>query len=169
MEELLVLFSVARTEHPDLIFLIVSDGPDRSALEQLAQQLKIAEYVVFTGMVTPDKVQNYYQIADIFVSASTSETQGLTYVEAAANALPLLCRKDPCLRGVLVPGVNGFSYTNDGEFLHGLSKLVNDPQQCGLAGVQSQQIAKGYSCAFFAASVADVYRAVIADRVCDWI
>lgn len=48
-------------------------------------------------MVPPDEVHTYYQLGDIFVSASTSETQGLTYVEAAANGLPLLCRRDPCL------------------------------------------------------------------------
>ena len=91
-------------EQEKLMLVIVGDGPARQDLEQAVKELEIEDHVIFTGMVPPDQVQNYYQIADVFVCASTSETQGLTYIEAAANALPLLCRRDPCLENVLEDG-----------------------------------------------------------------
>ena len=109
--ELLEFFATALIKNPQLTFLIVGDGPDREHLEQLTKELGVERSVVFTGMVEPWQVQEYYQLADIFVSASTSETQGLTYIEAAANGLPLLCRKDDCLSGVIKEGVNGYEYT----------------------------------------------------------
>lgn len=84
LDELLRLFARALACGTDLVFLIVGDGPARESLEQLSRELGIAEKVIFTGMVDPLQVQNYYQLGDVFVSASTSETQGLTYIEAAA-------------------------------------------------------------------------------------
>ena len=110
--ELLTLFAQARQENDNLKFLIVGDGPAREELEHQAKKLGVEKDVIFTGMVDPSEVQNYYQLGDIFVSASTSETQGLTYIDAAANGLPLLCRQDDCLTDVLQEGKNGYEYTS---------------------------------------------------------
>ena len=66
-----------------------------------------------------------YQLGDIFVSASTNETQGLTYIETAANGLPLLCRRDPCLDGVLAGGRNGWVYESEEEFCDIILLLIN--------------------------------------------
>lgn len=96
--------------------LLVGDGPDRTPLEKLSHQLNLGEHVVFAGMVPPDQVGRYYQLGDLFVSASTSETQGLTYMEAMRAGLPLLCRQDPCLNGVVTQGANGWQYTSKNEF-----------------------------------------------------
>lgn len=88
---------------PDAVLLIVGDGPERAALEQQAQSLGVADRVIFVGAVPPAEVPRYYAQGDVFVSASTSEAQGLTYIEAMAAGLPLLCHADPCL-DALVPG-----------------------------------------------------------------
>ena len=113
LDELINRFAAAVKMRDDFVLLIVGDGPARAELEKQAKELGIANRVIFTGMVPPEKVHEYYQLGDIFVSASTSETQGLTYVEAAANRLPLLCKQDLCLRNVLLPGENGYEFTNE--------------------------------------------------------
>lgn len=74
--------------------VLVGDGPYRTTLEEKAKEYQVTDSVIFTGMVSPDEVARYYQIGDLFVSASTSETQGMTYDEALAGGVPLLCRKD---------------------------------------------------------------------------
>ena len=79
-------------------------------------------------MVNPKEVQNYYQLGDIFVSASTSETQGLTYIEASANGLPLLCRRDPCFDEVLFEGENGYTYEDEKSFVKALNKMLLSPE-----------------------------------------
>ena len=163
--ELLKMFELARSGCKRLRFLIVGDGPARQSLEKTADELGIRDQVVFTGMVSPTQVQNYYQLADVFVSASTSETQGLTYAEAAANGLPLLCRQDPCLDGVLIPGENGYPYNNEDEFLAGLHNLMEqDSRQA--AGDRSRLIAEEFSCETFGKRVSSLYEEVTCSSHC---
>ena len=88
--------------------LIVGDGPVREELEEHCERLGLTDKVTFTGMIAPDKVGEYYHLGDVFVNASTSETQGLTYVEAMAAGLPMLCKSDECLEGLVKDGINGW-------------------------------------------------------------
>lgn len=160
LEEILELFAVARGHHAKLKMLIVGDGPAKKDLEETAVKLGISENVIFTGMVPPDEVHEYYQLGDVFVSASTSETQGLTYVEAAANGLPLLCRRDPCLDGVLVDGRNGYEYEAKKDFCEILDTILEHPHWCRTAGSQSEEIAALYDKDHFADQIEEVYEAV---------
>ena len=160
LTEMIELFSVARSQNSKLILLIVGDGPARKDQEETALHLGVREYVVFTGMVDPSEVHKYYQLGDIFVSASTSETQGLTYIEAAANGLPLLCRRDPCLDGVLVEGKNGYEYEAEQEFCELLDTIVNSPDWCHSARAQSKEIADTFDKSSFAEKIEDIYESV---------
>ncbi len=159
--ELLELFGEARKKNDSLKFLIVGDGPARGDLEKQARALGIAEYVIFTGMVPPSEVQNYYQLGDIFVSASTSETQGLTYIEAAANGLPLLCRQDDCLADVLEEGENGYEYTSAEEFLHAIDAVMDDQQWRAAAARRSEEIAASFDKKVFGEAIETVYESVL--------
>lgn len=96
--------------------VVVGDGPEREGLEAYTVQLGIEDYVRFTGEVKWKQIQNYYALGDVFVCNSSSETQGLTYIEALASGKPILVRKDECLDDYLVQGENGYSYTNAEEF-----------------------------------------------------
>lgn len=159
--ELLTLFAQARQENDNLKFLIVGDGPAREELEHQAKKLGVEKDVIFTGMVDPSEVQNYYQLGDIFVSASTSETQGLTYIEAAANGLPLLCRQDDCLTDVLQEGKNGYEYTSAEEFLDAIDHVMHDPQWRSEASRRSAQIAETFDKKTFGDAIENIYESVL--------
>lgn len=104
-----------------LTFLIVGDGPHRAELERMTMELGIEASVVFAGMIPPEHIGDYYHLGDLFVSASVSETQGLTYVEALAAGLPVLCRRDECLDGVILDGCNGWLYENEQDYFEKLN------------------------------------------------
>ena len=157
LSELIRFFAIAVCRNPKLTFLIVGDGPDREHLQKLAQELGISRSVIFTGMVSPSEVQQYYQLADIFVCASVSETQGLTYIEAAANGLPLLCRQDNALRGIVIDGVNGYQYTSRDDFLVKLEGIINDSIWRTEAGRNSEEIAETFDTEHFADRIEDIY------------
>lgn len=160
LDELLRYFAQTVAPGENIRLLIVGDGPARDQLQQLAAQLEIENRVIFTGMVAPNRVQEYYQLGDVFVSASTSETQGLTYVEAAANGLPLLCRKDPCLLDVILPGENGYDFTDAESFRRGMNSILADRQWQREAAQRSEQVAAAYSTDSFSAAVEAVYKEV---------
>lgn len=161
LEELLEFFATALQQNTHLTFLIVGDGPDKAHLEEVAVKLGIQEHVIFTGMVAPTQVQEYYQLADVFVSASTSETQGLTYIEAAANGLPLLCRQDACLSDVIEEGINGYEYTSIEEFLAKLNLVIENSEWRANAGKQSEKIAEAFDKSHFVDTMEAIYESVI--------
>lgn len=161
LEELLEFYSKALKANENLKFLIVGDGPAREDLEAVCAELGIRGQVIFTGMVKPELVQEYYQLGDIFVSASTSETQGLTYIEAAANGLPLLCREDLCLKDVIKPGENGFEYRNAEEFLDFIDIISKNTEWRKAASRRSEEIAATFDKSSFGDAVEKVYLSVI--------
>lgn len=108
----------------NVTFLVVGDGPHRSALEKKAKGLMHRRQMLFAGAKPWDEIMHYYQLADVFVSASTSETQGLTYIEALASSVPIVARRDPCLDGVLEPGVNGYGFDNEETFVYGIDRIL---------------------------------------------
>lgn len=161
LSELLYYFKDAKLHHPELVFLIVGDGPAKKELEKTASELNISDNVIFTGMVSPGDVTQYYQLADIFVSASTSETQGLTYIEASANGLPLLCRRDPCLSDVLINGKNGIDYETENEFQNALEKMLSNSEWMKAAEQKSREIANHFEKSLFGNRVEALYADVL--------
>lgn len=125
-EELLEAMTAFRGEKVKL--LIVGDGPYREELEELTDALNLRGQVIFAGMVPPESVGKYYHLGDLFVCASTSETQGLTYMEALAAGLPMLCRADECLEGVVLRGENGWQYESVEEFREKLRLFLEHPE-----------------------------------------
>lgn len=140
----------------EISLVIVGDGPHRKALVELVEKLQLTDSVKFTGMIPPAEISRYYQMANLFVSASTSETQGLTYIEALASGTPILCRKDDCLEGVLVDGYQGYSYTEKNEFLTNLERFI-EGNQCALMSSRAKETAQRYTIQAFAARIELLY------------
>lgn len=161
VDELINYYAKAREKHKNIKFLIVGDGPAKEKLEKLTADLALSGEVIFVGRVGPNEVHKYYQLGDLFVSASTSETQGLTYIESAANALPLLCRNDPCLNGVIEQGENGYSYNTEAEFITYLSKMVNDDKWRANASKKSSEISRKFDRSVFGDSIEKIYNELL--------
>ena len=146
----------------NVTLLLVGDGPERAALEEKAQALGIRDKVVFAGMVAREKVADYYRLGDVFVSASSSETQGLTYAEALAAGLPALCRADPCLDGVIQNGCNGWQYQSREELARRLSELLADEEELRAMGGRAAFSAGKFSARRFAQSAEEGYEQALA-------
>jgi len=160
VEELLYFLSLLKL---DVYFLIAGDGPNRESLINYTQELDLEDQVIFTGMIAPEKVPIYYQMADIFVSASTSETQGLTYIEALASGLPALCRADESIDNVIVDDVTGYQYRCYKEFESCLYFLINNQNAYQKMADNAQQLAfEHYSSRAFGEQVHKIYKKTVA-------
>ena len=146
----------------DVTLLLVGGGPWKTHLEGVAACLGLkAPDVVFAGMVPPETVVDWYRMGDLFVSASTSETQGLTYVEALAAGVPALCRADECLDPVIRQGENGWQYTDEEAFRSYLEEFFSDPGRRQAMAQSALETAEEYSAALFAKRVEEIYLAQI--------
>ena len=160
LEELVRMMPAVREHYPAVRLLIVGGGPARPDLEALCRELGLdREAVRFAGEAPWSQVQNYYALGDVFVNASNSETQGLTYLEAEAAGLPLLVRRDECLKGFLTNGREGFAFENQDEFVAYLELLMQDPKRFGSRAAET---AYGYGELHFAKEVLKVYEETLA-------
>ncbi|WP_313963724.1 glycosyltransferase family 4 protein [uncultured Streptococcus sp.] len=97
-------------ENAKVKLVIVGDGPYAENLKALVTQLHIEDSVIFTGMIAPSDTALYYKAADFFISASTSETQGLTYLESLASGTPIIAHGNPYLDNVISDKTFGTLY-----------------------------------------------------------
>ena len=109
----------------DTILLFVGDGPARNELEELTKSLKVSNRVRFIGKVDNSLVPFYYLMSDIFLNASISETQGLTFMEAMASELLVLCRFDNNLVGVIDNNKTGFFFQEISDFKDKLNYVLS--------------------------------------------
>ncbi len=161
LEEVISYFAKISAKHENARLLIVGGGPALEGLEALARELEITDKVVFAGMVDPDEVARYYRLGDLFVCASTSETQGLTYIEATANGLPLLCHNDSCIDGVVVDGENAFRYETFEEYEKHAEFIMSDAEWLKHAKETSFKISGKFDRTVFGDSVERLYNELI--------
>nr|WP_300005969.1 glycosyltransferase [Tissierella sp.] len=164
LEELILYLS--RLERKDITLLIVGDGPHRKTLENYSKGNAFLNNIIFTGMIDPNEIGAYYKLGDVFVSASTSETQGLTYIEALANSLPLICREDQCLDDVIEEGINGFEYSTFEEFENSVNIVFSD-NKIDLKKNALESVTKKFSSDLFAKRIEKSYQDTIKKYVGD--
>ncbi|MEM5782469.1 MAG: glycosyltransferase family 4 protein [Candidatus Aenigmatarchaeota archaeon] len=90
--------------------VIVGEGPEKAYLKKLAEKLRITNLVVFTGFQPNEKVQLYYDAADIFVLPSREESFGIVLLEAMAHKLPLIGADNGGIKDIIRPGMNGLLF-----------------------------------------------------------
>ncbi len=150
---------------PDIQLVIVGDGLYRQKLEKQAEKLKIKDAVTFTGRVSPERVYRFYNIGTIFVSASDFEVNSLSYIEAMACGLPIICRNDPCLKGIIENGVNGYSFENGDEFGRHVMKLLENEDMRLEMGENAREMSARFSDRHFVDSMLEIYGEIITKQV----
>ncbi|MBK1809284.1 glycosyltransferase family 4 protein [Clostridium sp. YIM B02505] len=145
----------------NLKLLVVGGGPYLDSLKNQVVNKKIEDRVIFTGMVNSNEVYKYYKIAEIFVTASTSETQGLTYLEALTSGCPVVCKYDPCIDGVIDEGKNGYTYNDELEFEKYLDRILKDDSLRGDMKKYAEIKSNEYSSEIFASKVLEKYISAI--------
>ncbi|MDK2859423.1 MAG: 1,2-diacylglycerol 3-alpha-glucosyltransferase [Sphaerochaeta sp.] len=162
IDELISNFSTIANNNRML--LLVGDGPERPMLEEQVRTLGLGKHVIFAGMQKQEDIPSFYRLGTVFCSASTSETQGLTYVEALASGVPVLCRKDDCLDDLVRNGVNGWQYRTQTEYQQYLERLLADQELQQRLSVEALSSSTRYDRMVFAQSVAAVYEALVNGR-----
>jgi len=111
-------------ENATVKLVVAGDGPYLSDLKEQAESLGITDSIIFTGMIPPNETALYYKAADFFISASTSETQGLTYLESIASGTPIIAHGNPYLDNVVTDKMFGTLYYEDNDLSGAILKAV---------------------------------------------
>lgn len=143
-------------------FIIVGGGPDEERLKKRIVDENLTDYCLLNGKVPQDEVASYYHSAHVFVSGSTTETQGMTYIEALTSGLPIIVRRDPVVEELVDEGKTGFYFDNAEE----LSNILVKINQMSFEELSSMKEAcvnktKVYDDVLFGKSVYDFYKLAI--------
>ncbi len=148
-------------KHPNAKLVIVGSGPDYEHYIEMAKKLKIDSNVIFTSSIPWEEIPIYYALGDVFTTASNTETQGLTLIEAMAGSVPVVCLKDKSFEDILLDGKNGKYFTNESEYISSMNYLIENPSDLETMSEQARITSEMHSIGFFAKSVLNVYKEAI--------
>ncbi|WP_296885053.1 glycosyltransferase [uncultured Methanobrevibacter sp.] len=157
IEELIEFLPDLILKDKDIILLICGEGPDLNHLKNKITKMGMQKHVRFTGVIHPKETYKYYKLGKIFVSASTCETQGITYIEALASSLPIVCRYDESLDDVIENGYNGFTYTNKQEYIDHILKILNMDEEYSILKDNALKASQKFSKETFGKDIESVY------------
>jgi glycosyltransferase involved in cell wall biosynthesis len=92
---------------PNTMLAVVGDGPDALALRNLANELKIAESILWMGAKAQQETFTLYGMMDVVAVPSEFEGFGLSAAEAMAAGVPVVASDVDGLREVVEDGVSG--------------------------------------------------------------
>ena len=145
-------------------FMIVGSGPDEESLKKLAEKLGISDRVIFAGKAPYDDVPAYYHVASAFVTASITETQGLTTIESMAASCPTLCINDDAFNKVISNELDGFLFNNQEEMIKYIEELIVDKKLRENISKQGRITADKYNSRNYAIGVLNVYRYALKEK-----
>ncbi|MEG0314052.1 MAG: RecX family transcriptional regulator [Erysipelotrichaceae bacterium] len=119
-----VIDSFQCVKSPNAKLLIVGGGPQLEELKAKANRMNLKDKIIFTDKKVSEEVPNYYFLSDVFVSASLSESQGMTYIEALASGLPVFARPDEVLDELIIENKNGYLFSTPEEFANKIDAYI---------------------------------------------
>ena len=151
-------------KYPRAKLVIVGDGPDIEQFKKRVKRLKLSDNVIFVGKVPWEEVPYYYNIADVFVTASKTETQGLTVIEAMAASLPVVAVLDDAFKNTIEDGVSGYLFKDRRDYQKKIMMLLENSDVLAKMSEEAFKRAEPHSTKYFAQNVLDVYMKALGDR-----
>ncbi|AEF82208.1 glycosyltransferase [Leadbettera azotonutricia] len=147
---------------PDVILLIVGNGPDLDYFREEAVSTGVEKLCVFTDYMERQDLALVYAVSEIFVFPSLTDTQGLVTLEAMLSDKPVVAIG--ALGTLMVMGGDngGFMVKNDpAEFTARVLDLLGDPELYKRKAVEAKAHAKSWSINEIAKKLVGIYQTVI--------
>ena len=151
-------------KYKNIKLIIVGDGPDKEIYEEYSEELGIANNVIFTGKTSWQDMPYYYQVADVFATASTTETQGLTVIEAMASNTVPVCMRDEAFQSMVTEDLNGLFFETEEEYQEKIIGLYENRDELKRFDKQARIQAEHYSSKNYADRVLEVYQRAIKEK-----
>lgn len=143
--------------------LIIGDGPLYKKFKTKIKKYKLEEQIILGGSVPYEEIGIYYQLASVFATASTAETQGLTVIEALASSVPILVINDESYAATLESGYNGYMFQTKKDYRKIIEHLYKNPKTLNIMKIQARNSSEKHSSLIFAQNVLSVYKLAIGE------
>ena len=161
IEVIIDAFASLFRDNDNVKLLIVGGGPSWDNLMKVAIKNKLKDNIIFTDLVPWDKIPLYYKISNVFINASKTETQGLTYIEALASSTPVLVQKDEAIDDVVVEGYNGYIFDGMDDLKQKMEYILNHRDEVSNMRNNCYETITNFSKDKFAKRILSIYENVL--------
>ncbi|PKA03515.1 glycosyltransferase, group 1 family protein [Leptospira ellisii] len=155
-------FKLIHDRIPETTLTIIGDGPALPSLKVQAQNLGLENAVTFTGFIKRESLPAEYPKYDLFLTASTMETQGLVILESVACGLPAVGVDSFAIPELIHDGKNG--YIAKAFDVQGIADkavaILKDPALYEKFSEESIAISKGHDMSACVDKMEEVYKTV---------
>lgn len=142
-------FGQTRQKKPKAKFVLIGNGPSDAAVDRKIADLGLQDSVIRTGRVERDVLmaENYPLLGDVFITASKTENQPISILEAMAFGLPLVGPRAKGIPELVETGKNGFVFEPDDvrEMSSAMTFLADNPERTKEMGRTSLKMAETHS------------------------
>jgi phosphatidylinositol alpha-1,6-mannosyltransferase len=158
-------------EVPNVVYLIVGEGPLGENLEKLVKKLNLEGKVIFAGFVHDSDLPKYYNACDVFIMPSGGDEKkghvegfGLVYLEANACGKPVIGGRCGGTVDAIVDGETGLlvNPSDIDEIAEALIKILKDKKYADYLGINGRKrVEKEFNWRLIAERTREVYNSVI--------
>jgi 1,2-diacylglycerol 3-alpha-glucosyltransferase len=162
---LLLLKLIKRINYNDVVLVIVGQGPEKDFLEdEIAKNNLQHKIKIYPAAQDYKALIPYYKAADVFITPSKQEAQGLTILEAMASGTPVVCFKNFGTSDFMIDGFNGLVAKNDSDFIRKTESLIKDDRLRKRIMLNGSKTVKKYSIEECAKKLLRVYERAISEK-----
>lgn len=124
-------FALASKKVPDLVLVLVGSGSLEDRIRRLVERLGISGQVYFTGRVPREELIPMYDEADVYVSASLSDSMHGSLMEAICRSTPAIVSDSETNREWIRDGVSGvmFNPNSPEELSEKIISVIEEPEK----------------------------------------
>ncbi|MCS7113428.1 MAG: glycosyltransferase [Candidatus Bathyarchaeota archaeon] len=153
-------------EYPGVRFMIAGEGPEEERLRKLTEDLGVASYVTFLGLVPYELIPRLVKSSTIVVVPSLVEGHSSSVVEAMAAGKPVIATRVGGIVEVVRDGVTGVLVDpgDPGGIAEAIIKLLGDGSLARSLGMKAAESVRGYDVRNLAEKEFNVYRDIVEGR-----
>ncbi len=125
IDELINLFYSYAKNNNNYRLIIIGDGPQAKELKDLVKILDMKKQIFFTGKLNHNEISPYFYASDLYATASTTETNSISALEAMNCGLLVLQKLDIVNKNQISEGENGYIFSNESDFINILKNYDN--------------------------------------------
>ena len=148
-------------KNKNIKLVVIGSGPDLEHFIKWTIDKKLEQNIIFTNAIPWNEIPAYYQIADVFATASVTETQGLTVIEAMSASKPVVCIRDDAFLDVVVDDLNGKIFEKQKEYENIIIDLSTNTKKLEQMSRQARYTAENHSLKYFALNILSVYESCL--------
>jgi len=151
-------------EKSDLNFklIVIGSGSEKDNIEKFIKDNDLADYIELIGAVDFREMAKYYLASDLFVFASTTETQGMVLLEAMAGNNPVVAVKSSGIDDVIENDYNGYKTEEDPDkWSKRIEELLRDKEKYQQSSQNAREMAESYSIEEMGAEAEKLYYKIL--------